>query len=90
MTRWNPHFGNCHTFNYDIPAKHYSFKAGRDHGMIIVAYAQQEEYLHCSSISAGFRFQIHSPGVHPFPESLGFFVPPGKILSISVAKVNHY
>ncbi|XP_035666346.1 amiloride-sensitive sodium channel subunit gamma-like [Branchiostoma floridae] len=78
-------YGNCFTFNKEefIPGRspHSVTSAGPSHGLSLILYIEQEEYIPRIAEKAGVRVVIHSNEVFPFPEAEGFDAPPGSLTS---------
>ncbi|XP_066274107.1 amiloride-sensitive sodium channel subunit alpha-like [Branchiostoma lanceolatum] len=75
-------YGNCFTFNKEqgTPIET-STSAGPLHGLSLILYIEQEDYIPTITEKAGVRVVIHSNDVFPFPESEGFDAPPGFLTS---------
>ncbi|XP_078698642.1 epithelial sodium channel subunit alpha-like isoform X1 [Branchiostoma floridae x Branchiostoma belcheri] len=76
-------YGNCFTFNKDKDGEvlHTATSAGPLHGLSLILYIEQDEYIPAIAEKAGARVVIHNPYVFPFPESEGFDAAPGFLTS---------
>lgn len=58
-------------------------------GLTILLYSSQSDYT-CSSYQAGFRAMAHNSSNYPFVDTEGFYISPGYITSVFIAKVTKF
>ncbi|XP_064619591.1 amiloride-sensitive sodium channel subunit gamma-like [Lineus longissimus] len=81
-------YGVCHTFNAKTAnrAVRRARKPGPAHGVSIVMFIEQEEYLGSVSPAAGVKVVIHNSDARPFPYEQGIDIAPGQFTSIGLRK----
>ncbi|CAH1794504.1 unnamed protein product [Owenia fusiformis] len=86
-------YGNCYTFNgIDDDATdsiRNTTKPGKEHGLHLELFLEDDEYIPELTPSLGIRVVIHDQHDVPFPTENGFFVSPGFDTSVALKKIEY-
>ncbi|XP_070566547.1 amiloride-sensitive sodium channel subunit beta-2-like [Ptychodera flava] len=89
---WNAAYGNCYMFHVANSNEHTKplmiNKPGRDNGLTLELFVNQDNYIPDITETSGIRVAIHPHRVVPFPEDNGISLSPGYSTEIGLRMVN--
>ncbi|CAD5216182.1 unnamed protein product [Bursaphelenchus okinawaensis] len=83
ITRIDPIFGACFTYNHNRKTNLTSVRAGPMYGLRMLVYVNSSDYMPTTE-ATGVRLTIHDKDQFPFPDTFGFSAPTGFVSSFGL------